>query len=75
MAQEQVLDQKVAPLPNKLCQYGHEDAEQFEHPGRIADPDDPSFALLQLKQHRSEVSLIHNQLTWHDAVIPPMGMS
>ena len=45
--QKQVLDQQVAPLPEELCQRGVENAEAFEHPGRIADPAGSSFAVLQ----------------------------
>ena len=48
--QEQVLDQQVAPLSEELCQRGEENAEEFEHPGRIADPDGSSFALPHLNR-------------------------
>ena len=47
VAQEQVLDDKVVPLTDEGGQSREEDAEEFKHPGRVADRAGRSFALLQ----------------------------
>jgi hypothetical protein len=48
VAQEQVLDHKVVPLTEEGGQSRQEHAEEFKHPGRVADGAGRSFALLQL---------------------------
>ena len=47
VAQEQVLDHKVVLLTDEGGQSREEDAEEFKHPGRVADRAGRSFALLQ----------------------------
>jgi hypothetical protein len=48
VAQEQVLDDKVVPLTEEGGQSREEDAQEFKHPGRVADRAERSFALLQV---------------------------
>jgi len=44
VAQEQVLDHKVVPLTEEGGQSREEDAQEFKHPGRVADRAGRSFA-------------------------------
>jgi hypothetical protein len=62
MAQEQVLEEKVLPVAEESWQRGEEEAEQFKHPGRVADPTGSSFALLQVDRAHVGMHAVPAQL-------------